>query len=988
MQTLHALFDWMLDVSLRASLLSVAVILIQLALRGHLPARWRYALWLPVLLVLILPVLPESRWSAENLVVERVPVSLAPAAFGTSLEATTVSAAPAVAEQTIEARPSMGWKDIAGCAWLAGWGISLVAGVTSYLLMLRRFRTTSSPPPAELRVQVEFLSKELRIRAPRTLLSGAVESPAVAGLFRPVLLLPATFGERFSPGEAELVLKHELMHLRRRDLPMNAVLCFLQAMHWFNPVLWLAAARARLDREAACDAQVLASETRDRRNDYGHALLKVESCYCPRGFSLGLVGMFGQGRSLKSRINAIARHRRTHPAAALALASLIVLLGMVGATRASVNPQSQPLVGLDIQLMEFKAEAGETIKLTRSTQACARDSIEDGRASEPLLISANQLAELKMVTSANKAWKTVDYPRMVTHAGEKMRVASVVNQPFQNTSLAIGTQWFFTPEIKDNGIETDCKLHFSEIPEGVSSDDLQTAKTPKEAVAMLRRMDHYTKFACEPGQTAVMSMAWPVKPGSGSGSKRRLVLLAITPSLVKPVSLPEPESASPSSQSFTIGQSAFPFGDSVKIITMENKGSEVEVTGSYNLVSQEWASLDFYVTAIKPNQPASKFDRRQSTRITKGSGQFTLVHPAPYHGLPHLSLYTIEDGRPTRDFGCVYFGTPEEAAASQKLPLRFGKTPTSPTPGTVVLQDRLKQIVLPSLKFKETPLKDVVDYLKMKSRELDPARQGVNVLARPGEKRLETPITLTLTNVTLGDALHAVADLAGMRMQVQAYAVILDVARPTAAAAPAPAPAAAAPLLQGDEVKRAERIILPFVEFRDATVEEAIEFFRTKSLAHDPDKKGVKILLRGDAKSAPKLTLSLKDVPLMEALRYTAELAQLQLKAAPDGLVLAAPEAQRKSSDAGNPGADAGRFVIQIGKDGSLAANGKTVSRSELEAELKSLAAVSKNQAVIIRPDATTTYRHIQDALEAAQKVGLWNVGLATPDSKPASLAQ
>jgi|GEM_PF-2504926 len=65
MNTLTQLFDWLLAASLRASLLTLAVLLIQTALRQHLSARMRYALWLPVLVVLLMPVLPQSRWSIE-----------------------------------------------------------------------------------------------------------------------------------------------------------------------------------------------------------------------------------------------------------------------------------------------------------------------------------------------------------------------------------------------------------------------------------------------------------------------------------------------------------------------------------------------------------------------------------------------------------------------------------------------------------------------------------------------------------------------------------------------------------------------------------------------------------------------------------------------------------------------------------------------------------------------------------------------------------
>ena len=73
MHTLTSFFDWLLTASLRASALTVGVCFVQFLLQKHLSPRWRYALWLPVLVVLLMPVLPESRWSAEQVFVWEKP---------------------------------------------------------------------------------------------------------------------------------------------------------------------------------------------------------------------------------------------------------------------------------------------------------------------------------------------------------------------------------------------------------------------------------------------------------------------------------------------------------------------------------------------------------------------------------------------------------------------------------------------------------------------------------------------------------------------------------------------------------------------------------------------------------------------------------------------------------------------------------------------------------------------------------------------------
>jgi hypothetical protein len=81
-------------------------------------------------------------------------------------------------------------------------------------------------------------------------------------------------------------------------------------------------------------------------------------------------------------------------------------------------------------------------------------------------------------------------------------------------------------------------------------------------------------------------------------------------------------------------------------------------------------------------------------------------------------------------------------------------------------------------------------------------------------------------------------------------------------------------------IKRAAQIIIPNVEFKQASLAEAIDFLRAKSKQVDPQKQGVNIILNPQAKlSNAKLTLDLKDIPLTEAMRYVTELAGMKLVA-------------------------------------------------------------------------------------------------------------
>lgn len=104
--------------------------------------------------------------------------------------------------------------------------------------------------------------------------------PAVIGLLRPRIVVPADFDARYDAAERELILCHEHIHIRRLDLPANAAAALLRAVFWFNPLAHFAAARFRRDQELACDEQVIARHPHQRRA-YANAMLKTHIAGTP-----------------------------------------------------------------------------------------------------------------------------------------------------------------------------------------------------------------------------------------------------------------------------------------------------------------------------------------------------------------------------------------------------------------------------------------------------------------------------------------------------------------------------------------------------------------------------------------------------------------------------------------------------------------------------------------------------------------------------------
>jgi bla regulator protein blaR1 len=354
MPSLTLLFDWLLDASARASVLAVVVLMVQ-ALVGHrAPARWRYALWLPVLLVLLMPGFAESQWSVGS-ILSRSPAPL-PLPMMMQPEPTLTAAEPVVAAPEMSA--SIPWKQVISFAWLIGAAGMVLFSFTAFLQTLWRFQRSRVGVSDALLQEVTALAHEIGLRrAPRVWMASGIRSPAVTGLFRPTLLLPASFEQTLTPLESRFVLRHELTHIKRGDLPINALLCLLLALHWFNPLLWLAFLKARVDREAACDAQLLDREQQSKRVAYGHTLLKVENAFSHHGLSLGFVGIFQRGLALRSRIQSIANPPTHHISMKATLGLCIALLTFLGITKAAPPDENAPQVLIEAKIIEVDDSA-------------------------------------------------------------------------------------------------------------------------------------------------------------------------------------------------------------------------------------------------------------------------------------------------------------------------------------------------------------------------------------------------------------------------------------------------------------------------------------------------------------------------------------------------------------------------------------------------------------------------------------------------------
>ena len=333
----------MVEWAVSSAVLAAAFIVLRYALRGRIGLRLQYALWGLVLARLLVPVsFGSSAISVMNALPEQTApvVTPAPAAMlrtpvpeGTA----AVSAPPGetradnngtpspIADMRETHSPRAEPAAAASAAPRDGARLLQLVWLLGSCLVFLWF----------LGVNIRFALRLRRTRRPYAVpgdyplpvyVARAAETTCLFGLFRPAVYLAPDAAEGI---DLEHILAHELTHYRHGDQVWSLLRGLALALHWFDPLVWWAAALSRRDGELACDEGTLRRLGDGRRAEYGLALLRMTCGRRPNLFRAATT-VTGSGRGLRERIKLIAKKPRT---TALALVLVILLSALaVGCT--------------------------------------------------------------------------------------------------------------------------------------------------------------------------------------------------------------------------------------------------------------------------------------------------------------------------------------------------------------------------------------------------------------------------------------------------------------------------------------------------------------------------------------------------------------------------------------------------------------------------------------------------------------------------------
>jgi bla regulator protein BlaR1 len=226
----------------QSTLFCAAVWLITLALRAN-GAALRHSLWFIASLKFLVPF--SALYYLGAMAGPPIAAVAQPTLLSQAIEVTAPVVSPTHSLIVISQSPGMGWGALLMTIWGAGAAIVALRWFLAWRAADSIVRAARPVPGSSLDARV----------------TDAAIEPAVARVFRPVVLLPSALLGRLSPEQLGAVLAHEREHIERRDNLTAHLHHLVQTLFWFHPLVWWIGRQMLEEREQACDEAVL---------DHGH----------------------------------------------------------------------------------------------------------------------------------------------------------------------------------------------------------------------------------------------------------------------------------------------------------------------------------------------------------------------------------------------------------------------------------------------------------------------------------------------------------------------------------------------------------------------------------------------------------------------------------------------------------------------------------------------------------------------------------------------
>lgn len=330
MDNFKDIFLIIFNMSITATYVAVAIMVIRYTFLKKLPKIFSYSFWVILLFRLISPISFSSHFSFFNAlksreragIMEYFPqniemikdpiVDVGVNKMNNVINATLPQATQVESMNLMELMIS-----IATALWIMGIIGLIIYSIKTYVKVTSRVRTATLLKDQGV---IEAMNKIGFRRKTKVYVTDQIVSPFVCGFIIPKVYLPINTSEK----ELSYILTHELVHVKRFDYIIKPFSYLILIIHWFNPILWFSFRLMSKDMEMSCDEKVMKNLGDGIKEDYSNSLLSL--AIKENRLLYGSPLAFGES-NVKSRIKNVLKFKK--PSFYLVVMT-IVLMGMIG----------------------------------------------------------------------------------------------------------------------------------------------------------------------------------------------------------------------------------------------------------------------------------------------------------------------------------------------------------------------------------------------------------------------------------------------------------------------------------------------------------------------------------------------------------------------------------------------------------------------------------------------------------------------------------
>jgi beta-lactamase regulating signal transducer with metallopeptidase domain len=342
---LEWLFHNVVQVSIATSIVIVAMFLLQPLMNKNFTPKWRYIVWLIIGIRLLIPLSPT---------VEKAPVTIpsvsqnieinVPVANNTDINSqrdiTPIHSEPIAEVANTPVEHTVTLAEVLPIIWIIGTLLFLAYYIIGYLVFKKNVLRFSDEVSDEGTLNIwKDIKQQMKVKSRIKLIkSKKVQSPMMIGFIKPMLVMPST---EYSEEDIALIMEHELIHYKHKDIWSKLLVISANAVHWFNPLVYIMRGRLNADIEMACDSEVVEGKDKEFRKQYGETILSAIHKGKESGTVLSTY-FYGGMKAMRERLGNIFDMRGKRKGI-IALCVVIIAVLVVGSIVTYGSNQPKPI---------------------------------------------------------------------------------------------------------------------------------------------------------------------------------------------------------------------------------------------------------------------------------------------------------------------------------------------------------------------------------------------------------------------------------------------------------------------------------------------------------------------------------------------------------------------------------------------------------------------------------------------------------------------